>query len=73
MLEMLSTTKCMEYYRRMIRVPWLNIWWQNKVWKVHNNVVWEMAVLLIIGPYVIVLVDNFNERSNGSVVQPRLG
>ena len=31
------------------------------MWKVHNDVIWEMVVMFITGSYGIVLVENFNE------------
>ena len=51
-------------------VPWLNVWREFEVGEVNNNIVWKMVVLLVIWSNWVILVDYFNDCSNGPILQP---
>ena len=54
-------------------VPWLNVWWEFEVGEVNDNIVWKMVVLLVIWSNWVILVDYFNDCSNGPIVRPPHG
>ncbi len=50
-------------------VPCLNVWRKCEVGKVNHNADWKMVVLLVIWSNWVILVENFNDCSNGPIVQ----
>lgn len=61
--------KCVWYYRWMEFVPWFNVWRKCEVGEVDDNIVRKMVVLLVVWSNWVILVDNLNNCTNGTIVQ----